>query len=96
MYILQNKFHLDFIIPKDPLSSKILLLQNSKKSQYCAWSLKNQVCLYEFYVSLRIGNEWKIIKNINQLKFYDQHYFKKNWDLVYVAGDRKFVKPHGE
>ena len=40
-----------------------------------------QVCLYEFYISLRIGNEWKIIKNINQLKFYDQHYFKKNWDL---------------
>ena len=47
MYILQNKFHLDFIIPKDPLSSKILLLQNSEKSQYCTWSLKN-LCLYQF------------------------------------------------
>ena len=33
---------------------------------------------YHFFV---IENEWKIIKNINQLKFYDQHYFKKNWDL---------------
>ena len=34
--------------------------------------------MYHFFV---IENEWKIIKNINQLKFYDQHYFKKNWDL---------------
>jgi hypothetical protein len=37
--------------------------------------------MYKGFIILIIENEWKIIKNINQLKFYDQHYFKKNWDL---------------